>query len=261
MRFDVLTLFPEFFAATVKQSIMGRALDSGLVEINAHNIRDWARDRHKTTDDAPYGGGLGMVMKAEPMALALEAVKSDGKAKVILTTPQGAVFNDGVARELALLEHVVIICGRYEGFDERIRTLVDMELSIGDFVLTGGELPALVIMDAAIRFIPGVLGAEGSAQDDSFSAGLLEYPQYTRPEEWRGMKVPAELLSGNHAHIRAWRRREAIKRTALQRPDLLEKAIMTDDERRMADEFLKEFETSTSDGFLKKKRTEKKRES
>ncbi len=241
MRFDVLTLFPEFFADTVKTSIMGRALDSGIVEINAHNIRDWARDRHKTTDDAPYGGGLGMVMKAEPVALALEAVKSEGKAdlKVILTTPQGAVFNDRTARELAGLEHVVIICGRYEGFDERIRTLVDMELSIGDFVLTGGELPALVIMDAAIRFIPGVLGAEGSAEDDSFSTGLLEYPQYTRPEEWRGMKVPAELLSGNHALIRAWRRREAIRRTALQRPDLLEKAIMTDEERRMADEFAK----------------------
>lgn len=259
MRFDVLTLFPEFFAATVKQSIMGRALDSKLVEINAHNIRDWARDRHKTTDDYPYGGGHGMVMKAEPVALSLEAVKATAKAvpKVVLTTPQGTVFNDGIARELAGLEHVVIICGRYEGFDERIRTLVDMEISIGDFVLTGGELPALMIMDAAIRFIPGVLGAEGSAEDDSFSSGLLEYPQYTRPEEWRGMKVPAELLSGNHAQIRAWRRREAIKRTALRRPDLLEKAIMTDEERRMADEFRKGFEVSTTDGFLKMKRTEK----
>lgn len=259
MRFDVLTLFPEFFAATVKKSIMGRAIDSGLVEINAHNIRDWAGDRHKTTDDSPYGGGPGMVMKAEPVALALEAVKATAKAvqKVILTTPQGTVFNDHIARELAGLEHVVIICGRYEGFDERIRTLVDMELSIGDFVLTGGELPAHVIMDAATRFIPGVLGAEGSAEDDSFSSGLLEYPQYTRPEEWRGMKTPAELLSGNHAQIRAWRRREAIKRTALQRPDLLEKVIMTGDERRMADEFSKEAGASTSDGFLKKKRTEK----
>ncbi|MBI5235560.1 MAG: tRNA (guanosine(37)-N1)-methyltransferase TrmD [Deltaproteobacteria bacterium] len=249
MRFDVLTLFPEFFSATVKTSIMGRALEAGLVEINAHNIRDWARDRHKTTDDATYGGGHGMVMKAEPVALALEAVKAEAKTapRVILTTPQGAAFNDGVARELALFERVVIICGRYEGFDERIRTLVDMEISIGDFVLTGGEIPALAIMDAAIRFLPGVLGADGSAEEDSFSTGLLEYPQYTRPEEWRGMKVPAELLSGNHALISSWRRREAIRRTALKRPDLLEKAIMTDDERRMADEFKREGKNEKGD--------------
>lgn len=239
MRFDVLTLFPDFFISPLEQSIIGKAIAKGLIEVHAHNIRDYARDKHRTTDDYPYGGGHGMVMKAEPVTLALEAVKGDGSGKVILTTPQGTPFNHALATTLSREDRVIIICGRYEGFDERIRVLADIEVSIGDYVLTGGEIPALVIMDAVGRLVPGVLGEPESAVSESFAGGLLEYPQYTRPEEFRGNKVPEVLLSGNHAEIERWRRAESIKRTYLKRPDLLTNEGFSEDDRKIIEELKK----------------------
>lgn len=235
MRFDVLTIFPEFFSSPIRQSIMGKALEKGLIAVKTHNIRDYAADRHKTTDDYPYGGGRGMVMKAEPVAKALDDIAPLPRqgAKVLLTTPQGRKFDQALAVELTALERLVIVCGRYEGFDERIRSLVDMEVSIGDFVLTGGEIPALAIMDCVSRLLPGVVGERESIERDSFSDGLLEHPQYTRPEEFRGMKVPEVLLSGNHASIAAWRRAESLKRTAQRRPDLLKKAALSDNDLKL----------------------------
>ena len=235
MRFDILTIFPDFFESPLKQSILGKAIEKGLVEIGVHNIRDFVLDKHKTTDDAPYGGGDGMVMKAEPIVMAVESVKAgfNPDAKVILTTPQGKKFNQQMAAEFAASNGLVIICGRYEGVDERVKELaVDMEVSVGDYVLSGGELPALVIIDAVSRLIHGVLGSDKSAADDSFSSGLLEYPQYTRPESFRGLKVPEILLSGNHQEIKTWRRAESIKRTMEKRPDLLERAQLTEKEKR-----------------------------
>ena len=235
MRFDILTIFPDFFESPLKQSILGKAIEKGLVEIGVHNIRDFVLDKHKTTDDAPYGGGDGMVMKAEPIVMAVESVKAgfNPDAKVILTTPQGKKFNQQMAAEFAASNGLVIICGRYEGVDERVKELaVDMEVSVGDYVLSGGELPALVIIDAVSRLIHGVLGSDKSAADDSFSSGLLEYPQYTRPESFRGLKVPEILLSGNHQEIKTWRRAKSIKRTMEKRPDLLERAQLTEKEKR-----------------------------
>lgn len=234
MRFDILTIFPDFFESPLKQSILGKAIGKGLIEIGVHNIRDFALNKHKTTDDSPYGGGDGMVMKAEPIVTAVEAVKSGlGKnLKVILTSPQGRQFNQQMAAEFAALDRLLIICGRYEGVDERVKELVvDMEVSVGDYVLSGGETSALVIIDAVSRLVPDVLGSDESAKDDSFSYGLLEYPQYTRPESFRGLTVPEILLSGNHQEIKAWRRLESIKRTYEKRPDLLEKAQLTEKEK------------------------------
>ena len=224
MKFDILTLFPAMFDGPLTESILKRACENGLIEVALHNIRDWALDKHATADDAPYGGGAGMVMKVEPMALAIESVKfASPNAKVILTTPCGRPFNHQVAEELSREEGVIIICGRYEGVDERVRTLfVDDEISLGDFVLTGGEIAAMVIVDSVARLVPGVLGSGDSALYDSFADGLLEYPQYTRPPEFRGEKVPDVLLSGNHAEIAKWRRKESIKRTLASRPELLE---------------------------------------
>lgn len=237
MRFDILTLFPDFFTSPLRQSIIGKAIEKGLIEVKTHNIRDYATDKHRTTDDSPYGGGSGMVMKIEPVVRALEAVTSDGpKPRVILTSPQGIPFSHSLARELSGEERVVIICGRYEGVDERIRAFVDTEVSLGDFVLTGGEIAALALIDSVGRLVPDVLGEPGSAAHDSFSDGLLEYPQYTRPEEFRGQVVPAVLLSGNHAEIERWRRIESLKRTAERRPDLIEKAVLTEAERRLLKE-------------------------
>lgn len=250
MRFDILTLFPGFFDSPLKQSIIGKAVEKGLLVVKTFDIRDYATDRHRTTDDYPYGGGHGMVMKVEPLARALDAVFSEGEGgeeggrgategkgenagertavpRVILTSPQGVPLSHSLARELSKEERLVIICGRYEGVDERIMELVDLEVSTGDYVLTGGEIPALAIIDAVSRFIPGVLGAEAASEYDSFSDGLLEYPQYTRPEEWNGLKVPEVLLSGNHAEIARWRRKESVRRTFLKRPDLLKKADLT----------------------------------
>ncbi|MFQ5465104.1 MAG: tRNA (guanosine(37)-N1)-methyltransferase TrmD [Thermodesulfobacteriota bacterium] len=258
MRFDVLTLFPGFFTLPLRQSIIGKALDSGLIEIHVHNIRDWARDKHRTTDDSPYGGGAGMVMKPEPVASALEAIGARGPEKrpgtvVVLATPQGRPFDQAAALGLARSDRIVVICGRYEGVDERIRSFVDMELSIGDYILTGGEIPALAVIDAVGRLVPGVLGGKTSTEEESFAGGgsgagggggLLEYPQYTRPEEFRSMRVPAVLLSGDHGEIARWRRREAIRRTFQRRPDLLEGADLTDEER----EFLKRLKAGPAQG-------------
>lgn len=233
MKFDILTLFPSMFDGPFTESIIRRAAEKGLLEIRFHNIRDYATDRHRVVDDAPYGGGDGMVMKVDPLAACIEAVKCDRPAaRVILTTPRGRRFDHAAARELAREEEVIIICGRYEGVDERVRELfVNDEFSIGDFVLTGGELAAMVMVDAVARFVPGVLGSPGSAETDSFGDGLLEYPQYTRPAEFRGTRVPDILLSGNHAEVSLWRRRKALEKTYQVRPDLFESVVLERAER------------------------------
>ncbi len=211
------------FDGPLTESIIRRAVENGYVDIRLHNIRDYATDRHRVVDDAPYGGGDGMVMKVEPLAACIEAAKRDRPAaRVVLTTPRGRVFRHDIARELSRESELIFICGRYEGVDERVRELfVDDELSIGDFVMTGGELAAMAMIDAITRFIPGVLGSAGSAESDSFADGLLEYPQYTRPAEFRGLRVPDVLLSGNHAEISRWRRRKSLEKTLQTRPDLL----------------------------------------
>jgi len=225
IRFDVLSIFPEMLVSPLSYSLLKKAQEKGLLSINLHDIRNWAEDKHKMTDDAPYGGGCGMVMKVEPVEKALAAVKiSSENSLVVLMTPQGETFNQTIAAELAGKKQVIIICGRYEGFDERIREhLADREISIGDYILTGGELPALVLIDAVSRLIPGVLGNEESIVSESFSSGLLEYPQYTRPAEYKGWKVADVLVSGNHAEIELWRKNESLQRTYKRRPDLLAK--------------------------------------
>jgi tRNA (guanine37-N1)-methyltransferase len=227
MKIDVLTLFPEMFSGPLDVSIVGRARKAGLLDLRVHNLRDWTHDRHKTVDDRPFGGGAGMVMKPEPLFEAVEALGRAG-AHVVLLGPAGRPFTQAIARELAQRPRVVLICGSYEGVDERVREgLVDDELSIGDYVLTNGGLPAMVVIDAVTRLLPGALGDEQSAADESFSHGLLEYPHYTRPAEFRGMKVPEVLLSGHHAEIEKWRAAQARRRTAERRPDLLKRR--TDD--------------------------------
>ena len=233
IRFDVLSIFPEMFQSPLNYSLLKKAQDKGLIQVFFHNIRDWAQDKHKMTDDAPYGSGCGMVMKVEPVEKALNAVRmQEMDPLVILMTPQGETFNQKIAAELAEKRQIIIICGRYEGVDERIRQhLTDREISIGDYILTGGELSAMVMIDAVSRLIPGVLGNEQSVQGESFSQGLLEYPQYTRPAEYKGLKVPEVLLSGNHAEIEKWRKTESLRKTYKKRPDLLEKTQLSDDDR------------------------------
>jgi tRNA (guanine37-N1)-methyltransferase len=233
MRFDILTLFPDLFAAFLKAGVLGRAVEKGVVEVSITNIRDFARGRHKVADDRPYGGGNGMVMKPGPIYRALQSLdKPKEGCRVILLTPQGVPFRQATARELARLNHLVLICGRYEGVDERIRSrYVDAELSIGDFILSGGELGAMVVVDAVSRVIPGVLGGERSSLEDSFEEGLLEYPQYTRPRVFEGEEVPAVLMSGDHERIRLWRRAEALKRTLERRPDLLDQEDLKIEDR------------------------------
>jgi len=240
MRFDIISIFPDFFNALLSYGVTGRAIEKGIIDIKAHDLRGYTTDAHRTTDDAPYGGGPGMVMKVEPLSRALRAIKGGGpkeggqseaapqrderselRSKVILTTPQGRPFTQRLAKDFAALDQIVIICGRYEGVDERIRDLVDMEVSIGDYILTGGEIPALVFIDAVSRLIPGVLGSGASKDDDSFSAGLLEYPQYTRPPEFMGAKVPEVLLGGDHGRIEKYRRKESLRRTLAKRPELI----------------------------------------
>jgi tRNA (guanine-N1)-methyltransferase len=215
-------------------SLLKKAQEKGLVKVSLHDIRDWAEDKHKMTDDAPYGSGCGMVMKVEPVEKALTAIKNPAKETlVVLMTPQGETLNQEIAKELAEKEQVIIICGRYEGVDERIREhLTDKEISIGDYILTGGELSALVLIDAVSRFIPGVLGNSESTLSESFSHGFLEYPQYTRPAEYKGWKVPEVLVSGNHAEIERWRRYESLKRTYKRRPDLLEKTELSEADKK-----------------------------
>jgi tRNA (guanine37-N1)-methyltransferase len=234
MRIDILTLFPEMFSGPFDASIIRRARESGRVMLALHNIRDYAIDRHHVTDDVPYGGGGGMIMKPEPIWNAVEAVLGYDPAgrseapPIILLTPQGRPFTQALAYDLASREHLVLICGRYEGVDERVRQhLATDEISIGDYVLSGGEIPALVIVDAVIRLLPGVLGDPGATADDSFASGLLEYPHYTRPAVYRGYSVPEILLSGHHAEIDRWRRRQALLRTYERRPDLLARANLS----------------------------------
>lgn len=239
MRFDILTLIPEFFASPLKPGVIGRAIQKGLIEVSTRNIRDYTDDKHKTADDYPYGGGAGMVMKPEPIVRALESLPESGQRTVILTTPAGTPFTHETAKELARGGQVVIICGRYEGVDERVRAYVDIEVSTGDCVLTGGEIPALVIIDAVARLYPGVLGSDESKVDDSFAEGLLEYPQYTRPDEFRGIRIPEVLVSGNHADIAKWRRRQSIRRTFTARPDLLLSAQLTEEDLKFIDELAK----------------------
>ena len=224
MKIDILTLFPEICRAPLSESIMKRAQEKGIVGLRVHNLRDWTTDKHHIVDDAPFGGGQGMVMKPEPIFAAVESLRSE-KCTVILMTPQGKPFGQSLAAEFAKTEHLIIICGHYEGVDQRvIEHLVDAEISIGDYVLTNGAIAAVVLVDAIVRLLPGVLGHKQSAVDDSFNEGLLEAPQYTRPAEFRGWKVPEVLLSGNHAEIAAWKKKEAAKRTRENRPDLLSQA-------------------------------------
>lgn len=233
LRFNVLSIFPEALASPLEFSLLKKAQEKGLIKIFLHDIRKWAYDKHKMTDDAPYGGGCGMVMKVEPLERALSEIKEETKDPlVVLMTPQGETLNQKIAAELAEKKHIIIICGRYEGIDERIRAqLVDREISIGDYILTGGELPALVLIDAVSRLIPGFLGNADSAGSESFAEGLLEYPQYTRPAEYKGWRVPEVLLSGNHAVIAKWRRRESLLRTYRRRPDLLKKAKLSAEDK------------------------------
>jgi tRNA (guanine37-N1)-methyltransferase len=237
VRFDVLTLFPEMFGGPLQASLLGRAIDAGLIQVHIHNIRDYAEDRHQVVDDYTYGGGPGMLMKAEPLFKAVEGVTAldSPEGRVILLTPQGRLLNHDVAAELAREPRLILVCGHYEGVDERVREhLVDDEISIGDYVLSGGELPALVVIEAVARRLPGVLGSETSLAEDSHAQGLLEYPQYTRPAEFRGWTVPEVLLSGHHAQIAEWRRRQSVLRTARRRPDLLARAALSEEERRLA---------------------------
>lgn len=223
MRIDILTLFPGMFTGVFSESMIRLAQEKGLATINVHDLRDWTHDRHKTADDKPYGGGPGMVMKIEPVDEALKDLKANEETKVILLTPQGEKFSQSLARKISSFEHLIIICGHYEGFDERIRSLVDEEISIGDYILTCGEVPAMVVCDAVLRLIPGVLGDEECLLEESFENGILEYPQYTRPKEYENMCVPEVLLSGDPKKIDEWRKHEALKRTKERRPDLLKK--------------------------------------
>jgi tRNA (guanine37-N1)-methyltransferase len=221
VKIDVLTLFPAMFAGPLDESIVKRARDTGLVDVKIHNLRDWAHDRHKTVDDRPFGGGPGMLLKPEPLFEAIESLRRE-TTRVILLSPAGRPFCQAIARELAPLDDLLLVTGHYEGFDERVReTLADDELSIGDYVLTNGALPAMVVIDAVVRLLPGALGDDESSHDESFSHGLLEYPQYTRPAAFRGMKVPDVLVSGHHAEIEKWRREQARRRTKERRPDLM----------------------------------------
>lgn len=239
MRFDILTIFPEIFDAVLGSSIIGRAQDSGIISVKAWNIRDYTLDKHKKTDDYPYGGGNGLVMLAQPIQSAYEAVVSelDYKPHFIYMSPQGRPLDQKLVEELAAHRHIILLCGHYEGVDERILdSLVDEEISIGDYVLTGGELPAMVLIDAVSRTIPGVLSNEGSYADESHNNGVLEYPQYTRPYEFNGMKVPDILLSGHHANINKWRRLQALKRTREKRPDLFEKLELTESDKKLLEE-------------------------
>ena len=219
MKVDVLTLFPAMFAGPLDESILRRARESGRLELALHDLRDWTHDRHRTVDGTPYGGGPGMVLKPEPIFEAIDELAND-TTQVVMLTPQGEPFRQAKARTLSTHEHLLLLCGSYEGFDERIRTRVHHEISIGDYVLTNGALPAMVVIDAVTRLLPGVLGDDASSTDESFSEAKLEYPQYTRPAEFRGMKVPDVLLSGNHAKIEEWRREQAEQRTCERRPDL-----------------------------------------
>jgi tRNA (guanine37-N1)-methyltransferase len=235
VRFDLVTIFPRLCDGPLGEGIVRRAIDRGLVDVRVHDLRDYTTDRHRSVDDVSYGGGPGMVFKPEPLFKAVDAIRADGGVDaVILTSPQGRRFTQREAVRLSRLRHVVLLCGRYEGVDDRVRSaLASEELSVGDYVLSGGELPALVIVDVVVRLLPGAVGDEASVEVDSFSRGLLDYPHYTRPAEFKGLRVPDVLLSGNHADIRRWRKRESLARTLALRPDLLPTAELDDEEREI----------------------------
>ncbi len=236
MHIDIITLFPDMFNGPFDESIIKRAIDNDLVEIIFHNLREYGLGKHHVVDDYPHGGGAGMVLMAEPLFSAVESVKAEDDIPVILLTPQGRLFNQEVAEELAEHTRFILVCGHYEGVDERVREhLVTDEISIGDYVLTGGELAAMVVVDAVVRQLPGVLGSDESIKDDSHANGLLEYPQYTRPQYFQGWEVPPVLLSGNHAEVAKWRREQAILRTAERRPDLLAKADLSEEELKVVE--------------------------
>lgn len=244
MRFDIVTIFPAMIEQALRAGIVGRAIERGTLEARVHDLRDFTTDRHRVVDDVPYGGGPGMVLKPEPIARALEGIVAERPAApapyVVLTSPQGTPFTQEVADRLSRKPHLVLLCGRYEGVDERVRRRVDEDVSIGDYVLSGGELPALVIVDAVARLVPGVVGDEQSVAEESFTRGLLDFPQYTRPAEFGSDWVPAVLLSGNHAEIRKWRKRAAVTRTLERRPDLLSGATLDDEEQEILRDLKKE---------------------
>ena len=238
MRIDILSLFPQMFDSPFSQSIIKRAIDSGLVSVFVHNIRHYTHNKHHTVDDYPYGGGRGMVLKPEPLFEAVDSLKEEigDEVSVILHTPQGRLLCHKIAQELSSKANLILICGHYEGVDERVRKhLATDEISIGEYVLTGGELAAMVVVDTVVRLLPGVLGSEQSSEEDSYAHGYLKYPQYTRPRTYRGWEVPPALLSGNHEEIAQWRHKQAIQRTLERRPDLLEKAILSEEERRLVE--------------------------
>ncbi|EXJ22539.1 tRNA (Guanine37-N1) -methyltransferase [Alkalibacterium sp. AK22] len=246
MKIDVVTLFPEMFDGPLGHSIVSRAIDKGLVEVNRVNFRQFGKGKHQVVDDTPYGGGAGMLLKPDPLFEAMESIETrerETKKRVILMDPAGKPFNQAMAEDFSKEEHLVFLCGHYEGYDERIRSLVTDEVSLGDYVLTGGELAAMVMIDASVRLLPSALGNASSAETDSHSSGLLEHPHYTRPAEYKGMKVPDVLMSGNHAKIDEWRHRESLKRTFFRRPDMLEKRELTQQEKQ----WITEFETENSD--------------
>lgn len=246
MKIDVLTLFPRMFQGPLTESIIGKAIDRDLLKVDVVNFRDYTDNKHLNVDDYPYGGGAGMLLKAQPIFDAVDAINEkapETKKRVILLDPAGIPFTQSVAEELAEEEHLVFICGHYEGYDERIRTLVTDEISLGDYVLTGGELGAMVMIDATVRLLPEVLGNDQSAKTDSHSTGLLEHPQYTRPAEYRGMKVPDVLISGNHKKIKEWQDKESIRRTFERRPDMLDSLALSDEQKKYLDEIEKEKES------------------
>lgn len=230
MIFDIITIFPGFFQSPLAEGLMGKALEKDLIRVRVHNLRDFTHDKHRMTDDSPYGGGVGMVMKPEPIIRAVEEIKTgSSEALSVLLTPQGERLHQSLAKEMSQNEHWILICGRYEGLDERVRlAVVNREISIGDYILTGGELASLVFIEAISRYVPGFMGCNKSVEQETFADGLLEYPQYTRPPIFRNMAVPEVLLSGNHAQIERWRRKESLRRTFLRRPDLLEQAHLSE---------------------------------
>ncbi|HVP91658.1 MAG TPA: tRNA (guanosine(37)-N1)-methyltransferase TrmD [Terriglobales bacterium] len=245
MRFDIITIFPEMFAGVFAGGVVGRAREKGLLEISVHDLRDYTRDKHRQVDDRPYGGMEGMVLKPEPVFAAVEAVRKEPDCRVCLLSPQGRRFDSALARELATRRQVVLVCGRYEGVDERVAAhLADVEISIGDYVLSGGEPAAVVVVDAAARFVPGVVGKEDSVRHDSFAEGILDFPHYTRPREFRGLKVPSVLFSGDHGKIGRWRRRKALEKTLERRPDLLEGKDLAPEDRELLAEIKNERKAS-----------------
>ena len=243
MKFDIVTIFPRMVEAGLAEGVISRGIERGLLDVHVHDLRGYTTDRHRSVDDVPYGGGPGMVMKPEPLARSVDDIRArrGNPDAVVLLSPQGRTFTQAEAVRMSALGHVALLCGRYEGIDDRVRALVATEeLSIGDFVLSGGELPALVVLDAISRLVPGVVGDSRSVEEDSFSRGLFDYPHYTRPSDFAGRKVPEVLLSGHHADVRRWRKKTAIRRTLEHRPALLDTAVLDDEERAMLDEIRKE---------------------